>query len=179
MRMVFNFKMSVEDYRKMMMCRTFGNSWVKRIFLIGTWVVFTFLLIGDITNVFQISRVVHVCALLVAVSLPAAILTVEVNVIKYKDAYRPGFKADRQIIADDEGLTFLNKITKESGSNSWADVTKLEELKSVFVIQLNRTEAVILPKRSMGNEKKVEQFKDLVSQKMPKYFYPLKKSIFN
>lgn len=179
MRMVFNFKMSVDDYRKMLMSKTFGNSLVKRIFLILTWVIFTILLVGDITKVIQITRVVHVCALLVAVSLPAAIITVEINVIKYKDAYMSGFKADRQIIADDEGLTFLNKITKESGTNSWSDVSKLEELKSVFVIQLNRTEAVILPKRSMGNEKKVEKFKELVSEKMPKNFYPLKKSIFS
>jgi hypothetical protein len=179
MRMVFNFKMSVDDYRKMMICRTFGSSWVKRIVLFVTWVIFAILLAAELTHKIQLSRVVHVCALLVAVSLPAAVITLEVNVIKYKNAYMSGFKAERQIIADDEGLTFINKMTKESGSNSWADVTKLEELKNVFVIQLNRKDAVILPKWSLGNQEKMEQFKALVNQKIPQCFYPLKNSIFH
>lgn len=179
MRMVFNFKMSLEDYHHMMMCRTFGNSLVRRAVLLGSWAVFTILIVGDFAGVIRLSRVVHVCALMVAVALPAAVLTMEINVSKYKDAYMSGFKAQRQVIADEEGFTFCNKSTDELGTNPWTDVTKLEELKNVFVIQLNRHEAVILPKRGMGNGKKVEQFKELVSQKIPNRFYPLKKSVLH
>ena len=148
MRMVFNFKMSLEDYHQMMVSRTFGNSWIRRIIL------------------------------LVAVSFPAAVITMEINVSKYKDAYLSGFKAERQIVADEEGLTFCNRSTGESGSNPWGEVTKLEELKDVFVIQLNRREAVILPKRGMGNTKKVDQFREMVKEKIPERFYPLKRSVF-
>ncbi|MBS6953886.1 MAG: YcxB family protein [Enterocloster asparagiformis] len=178
MRMVFNFKMSLEDYHQMMVSRTFGNSWTRRIILLVVWLVFTGLIILDLTGVVQLTRVVHVCALLVAVSFPAAVITMEINVSKYKDAYLSGFKAERQIVADDEGLTFCNRSTGESGSNTWAEVTKLEELKNVFVIQLNRREAVILPKRGMGNTKKVDQFREMVKEKLPERFYPLKRSVF-
>lgn len=174
MRMVFNFKMSMDDYHKMMVCRTFGNSWLRRLVLFGTWTVFTILLVCDLTNVLRLSRVVHVCALLVAVSLPAAVITMEINVSKYKEAYLSGFQAERQIVADDEGLTFRNKSTDESGKNAWSEVSKLEELKDSFIIQLNRREAVILPKRGMGDHKKVEQFRELVNEKIPERFYPIK-----
>ncbi len=175
MRMVFNFKMSLEDCHHMMVCRTFGNSVARRVLLVASWAVFTVLIVCDFAGVIRLSRVVHVCALMVAVALPAAVLTMEINVSKYKETYRFGFKAQRQIVADEEGLTFCNKSTDESGSNPWSDVTRLEEMKHVFVIQLNRREAVILPKRGMGNEKRVEQFRDMVNQKIPNRFYPLKK----
>ena len=178
MRMVFNFKMSLEDYHQMMVSRTFGNSWIRRIILLVVWLVFTGLVVLDLTGVIELTRIVHVCALLVAVSFPAAVITMEINVSKYKDAYLSGFKAERQIVADEEGLTFCNRSTGESGSNPWGEVTKLEELKDVFVIQLNRREAVILPKRGMGNTKKVDQFREMVKEKIPERFYPLKRSVF-
>ena len=152
MKMVFNFKMSVDDYRKMLFCRTFGNSWLRRGVLFSTWAVFT---------------------------LPSAIITMEINVIKYKEAYLAGFSAERQIIADDGGLTFWNKTTNETGKNTWKEVTRLEELKNVFVIQLNRREAVILPKRGMGTQKRVEQFRELANQQIPDQFYALKRSRFS
>jgi hypothetical protein len=176
--MVFKFKMSIDDYHHMLMCRTFGNSRIRRGLLFISWVVFTVLIICDLTHVLTLSRVVHVCALMVAVAVPAAFVTMEVNVSKYKDAYKEGFKAERQIIADEEGLTFCNRSTDESGSNPWTDVTRLEEMKNVFVIQLNRREAVILPKRGMGNDKKIEMFRDLAKQKIPNRFYPLKERVF-
>ena len=178
MRMVFNFKMSLEDYQQMMVSRTFGNSWIRRIILLVVWLVFTGLIVLDLTGVIELTRIVHVCALLVAVSFPAAVITMEINVSKYKDAYLSGFKAERQIVADEEGLTFCNRSTGESGSNTWGEVTKLEELKDVFVIQLNRREAVILPKRGMGNTKKVDQFREMVKEKIPERFYPLKRFVF-
>lgn len=154
MRMVFNFKMSLEDYHQMMVSRTFGNSWIRRIILLVVWLVFTGLIVLDLTGVIELTRIVHVCALLVAVSFPAAVITMEINVSKYKDAYLSGFKAERQIVADEEGLTFCNRSTGESGSNPWGEVTKLEELKDVFVIQLNRREAVILPNAAWETQKK-------------------------
>ena len=178
MRMVFNFKMSLEDYHQMMVSRTFGNSWIRRIILLVVWLVFTGLIVLDLTGVIELTRIVHVCALLVAVSFPAAVITMEINVSKYKDAYLSGFKAERQIVADEEGLTFCNRSTGESGSNTWGEVTKLEELKDVFVIQLNRREAVILPKRGMGNTKMVDEFREMVKEKIPERFYPLKRSVF-
>ena len=178
MRMVFNFKMSLEDDHQMMVSRTVGTSWIRRISLLVVWLVFTGLIVLDLTGVIELTRIVHVCALLVAVSFPAAVITMEINVSKYKDAYLSGFKAERQIVADEEGLTFCNRSTGESGSNTWGEVTKLEELKDVFVIQLNRREAVILPKRGMGNTKKVDQFREMVKEKIPERFYPLKRSVF-
>ena len=87
MRMVFNFKMSLEDYHQMMVSRTFGNSWIRRIILLVVWLVFTGLIVLDLTGVIELTRIVHVCALLVAVSFPAAVITMEINVSKYKDAY--------------------------------------------------------------------------------------------
>jgi hypothetical protein len=175
--MVFNFKMSVRDYRQMMVSRTFGNSRLQRALLAAVWLLFTVLLVLDVTNRIELTRVIHVCSLLVAVALPAAVITMEVNVSKYKDAYMGGFKAERQIVADDEGLTFRNSSTDEHGSNPWSEVTKLEELRDVFVIQLNKREAVILPKRGMGNQKKIDQFKELVQGKISDRFYPMKKSV--
>lgn len=173
MRMVFHFKMSVGDYREMMFYRTFGTSKLRRWLLFGTWAVFLLLLIGDWIHVVALSRVVHICALLVSVAVPASFITMEINVSQYKDAYLAGFKAERQIIADDEGLTFTNQMAKESGFNPWSDVTKLEEMKHVFVIQLNHKEAVILPKRGMGDHTKVETFIGMVKEHVPDAYCPM------
>lgn len=178
MRLSFRFKMSVSDYRKMMISRTFGDSVLRRVFLVGLWIFFTALFVAERLGAFELSRVVHVCALLVMVALPAAAITMEINIAKYKEAYLAGFKAERQIIADEKGLTFRNCNTNESGENSWAEVTKVEELKDVFMIQLNRREEVILPKRGMGDNRKINEFRELVKKKIAARFYPLRNSFF-
>lgn len=173
MRMVFNFRMSVADYRHMLIGRTFGSSRPKQLFYLSSWAVFTVLLVLELAGVLVLGRVIHLCALMVAVALPASFITMELNVAKYKEAYQSGMQAERQIIADDQGLTFCNKTTNESGSNPWSDVTRLEEQKHIFVIRINRHEAVILPKRGMGNGKKVELFRQLASREISDRFYPL------
>lgn len=176
MNMVFNFKMSVDDYRKMMFYKTFGISVYRRIFIFLVWIIFSILLLCDIAHIFTLTRVVHVCSLLIAVAVPAAFLTTEINIWQYKDAYLAGMKAERQIVINEEGLTFRNKSTDESGFNSWSDVTKMEEMKHMFLIQLGRKEAVILPKRSMGGKMKVQNFIDLVNRNIPDDFYPMDKA---
>lgn len=176
MRMVFNFKMSISDYRKMMYYRTFGISFFKRVFIFSVWTVFAVLFVCDLSHVIVLTRVVHVCALMVTIAVPASFITMEINVSQYKQAYLEGCKAERQIVVDEEGFTFKNRTTDESGFNPWSDITRLEEMKQLFVIQIGRKEAVILPKRGMGDHRKVGTFIDMAIAHIPETFAPLNQS---
>ena len=175
MKHVYNFKMTVADYRDMITCKTFGTQTWKRVFLATCWVIFGMILLLDYTNVIQISTTIHVCALLVTVALPATLITMEVNIHKYKEAYQNGFKAERQITVTDEGMIFKNRASDESGFNPWSDISRLDEMKKVFVIQLEAREAVILPKRAMGTQAKVDEFIAVVKEHIPDKFHPMRK----
>ncbi|MDD2971600.1 MAG: YcxB family protein [Lachnospiraceae bacterium] len=173
-RLVFKFKMSVQHYRKMMESKTFGNFVPLRILLVLAWILFTVLFVLDVSGRIELTQVVHVCALLVMVAIPAAWLTMEINIFKYSNAYREGFMAERQIAVDKEGFTFTNVTDHMSGNNSWDEISKIEELKDVFLIQINKKEQVILPKKSMGDNRKIGIFKEMVNENIPTHFYPMK-----
>ena len=175
MKHVYNFKMTVADYRDMITCKTFGVQPWKRIFMAIVWCVSAIAVLLNFTKVLQLSATVYVCVLLVTVIVAAAVITMEVNIHKYKEAYKNGFNAERQIVMDEEGFTFRNKASDESGFNPWSDVTRLDEMKMVFVIQLNAREAVILPKRAMGTQIKVDEFMAFVNEHIPDRFHPIKK----
>lgn len=176
-RLIFKFKMTVWHYRKMMESKTFGNSILLRLLLVLVWVLFTILFILDVTNKIELSQVVHVCALLVMVAVPSAWLTMEINILKYSNAYRDGFQDERKIEVDKNGFTFTNVTSGVSGKNTWDEITKIEELKDVFLIQINKKEQVILPKKSMGDTRKIGIFKNMVNEHIPNRFYSMKKML--
>lgn len=173
-RLVFKFKMTVQHYRKMMESKTFGNSVVRRILLLLLWLLFTGLYAAEKLKQIQLTNVIHICALLVMVALPAAWITMEINIFKYGSAYREGFMGERQIAVDHNGFTFTNVTSGESGKNAWEEISRVEELKDLFLIQINQREQVILPKKSMGDHRKIGIFKDMVNEKIPTHFYPMK-----
>lgn len=173
-RLVFKFKMTVQHYRKMMESKTFGNSIAKRCLLFLLWLWFTGLYIAEKLQQVQLTNVIHICALLVMVALPAAWLTMEINIFKYSSAYREGFMGERQIAVDKNGFTFTNVTSGEAGKNTWEEISRIEELKDLFLIQINKKEQVILPKKSMGDNRKIGIFKDMVNENIPTHFYPMK-----
>lgn len=175
MKYVYNFKMKGSDYRDYIYCRTFGAQAWRRYFILITWIVSAIALFLDYANVITLNQTVHMCVLMVAVIVAMAAITAEINIYKYNDAYKNGFKADRQIIASEEGFIFRNRASDASGTNSWEDISRIDEMKMVFVIQLEAREAVILPKRAMGTQSKVEEFIALVNQHIPERFYPVDK----
>lgn len=123
------------------------------------------------------SIIYYGCALLVMVAIPSAWLTMEINILKYSNAYSSGFKDERKIEVDKNGFTFTNVTSGMSGKNSWDEISKIEELKDVFLIQINKKEQVILPKKSMGDNRKIDLFKGLVNEHIPNRYYPMKKML--
>lgn len=176
-RFVYKFKMTVWHYRKMMESKTFGNSIFLRILLALVWALFTILFVLDVMGRTELSQVVHVCALLVMVAVPSAWLTMEINIYKYSQAYSAGLQAERKIEVDKVGFTFTNVTSGISGQNSWDEIEKIEELKDVFLIQINKKEQVILPKQSMGDNRKIGLFKDLVNENIPDRFHSMKRML--
>ena len=180
MKYVYNFKMKGSDYRDYIYCRTFGAQAWRRYFILITWIVSAICLFLDYANVITLNQTLHMCVLMVTVIVAMAAITAEINIHKYNDAYKNGFKAERQIIASDEGLVFRNRASDESGANKWEDISRIDEMKMVFVIQLEAREAVILPKRAMGTQVRVDEFIALVNRHIPEHFFqfaPLHRSI--
>lgn len=166
--------MEVEHYRKMMECKTFGNSIWKRVMLFAIWGVFTILFFLDVLNKIELSQVVHVCSLLVMIALPSALVTVEINIMKYKEAYKEGIKGERIIEVDEDGFTFINSSFHASERKSWDELKNIEEMRDIFLINTEDRKSIILPKKSMGDNKKMSYFKELVIEKIGNKFYPLK-----
>ncbi len=176
MKHVYNFKMSVSDYRDVMISKTFGAQTWKRVGMAVIWVIAAAALVLHFTKVLPItSSTIYVCALLVTVILAAAALTMEVNIYRYREAYKNGFNADRQIKVDDTGFTFTNRASGESGHNGWEEISRIDETKEVFVIGLGAREAVILPKRAMGTQANIAQFCKEMEEKIGNRFHAVTK----
>ena len=169
---VLDFKIDEDDYRNTITCMTFGIQKWKRVGILIVWCVFTILLILNIAKVIQLDKIIYTCSLLVTVIIGAAFITMQINIFKYKKTYKSGKNIRRQITADDKGCTFKNRSTEESGFNPWGEISRVQELEKYFIIGVNASDAIILPKRAFKNENEIDGFKDLVSDKINGRFMP-------
>ena len=160
-RLVFNFKIEQSDYAKSMMCMTFGIQKWKRTIVLAVWIFSLILLLLSLTGVAHLSSTVYACVLLVVVIVGTAYISVMVSIAKYKKVYLKGRNIKRQIVVDDKGITFKNRSTEESGFNSWAEISRIQETDEQFVIGVNARDAVMLPKRAFLTEQDMEDFRSL------------------
>ena len=87
-KMVFDFKIDLDDYRESVMCVTFGAQRWKRIALTVTWVVATITFILAALKVIIISAPIYTCCLMVMVAVGGVWVSAMISIFRYKDVYR-------------------------------------------------------------------------------------------
>ena len=97
----------------------------------------------------------------------------QIAIHDYKNKYKAENNFKRQISIDENGFTFKNSSTKESGHNGWDDIARVKELEDYFLVGVNARDAVVIPKRAIRTEREYGILIDLLEGNLNGRFYKL------
>lgn len=123
----------------------------QNIFLIIVWAAAVLLLALDLLGIIHPTRVMHLCFLLVSVSLPMLIITLELKIRQIKD--NEFFTKDRTVVFSDDGIDYYTDSKKKGGHDSWDDIKYLSETKRFFII--NKDDNLSIPVLKTGVDRDV------------------------
>ncbi len=164
---VFQFRVSPEDYRKMSYFNTFSiRRWQSA--AIGVcWVGALVLLVLHFSKVIVLTDIMRLCAIIVSLALPVMIFSVEQNVRRYK--HNPDAQPQRTLILEEDGVKFRSEGESQTGFVKWDQFITAFETKSQFLLYRDNQHAVLIPKQDESDEK-LKSTRTLLSQAMGKSF---------
>jgi hypothetical protein len=165
-----DFKLEPCDYRTTLYSMTFGVRKWRRIVILIVWLFSILGLALSLLRIITVSATMYTCFLLVSVIVFSAWISTEIAIFKYKKKYKKGINIKRRIILDDNKIVLKNRSTDDSESNSWDDVMRIKEIESYYIIGINQTDAIILPKKAISTESERQKVIGLFRSKMGNKF---------
>ena len=172
-KFVFDFKIEKDDYRKSVMCITFGSQKWKRILLIVVWIAAAITFVLNLLGVVELSSPMYACCLMVTIALASVWITTQISIFKYRDVYKKGKGIKRRISFDDKGVTFTNLSNNDFGFSPWEEIHRFQETADSYIIGVGSSDAVILPKRAILLNKDVRDFERFVQDHIQGRFMPM------
>jgi hypothetical protein len=166
---VYEYKLTTDDYRKMSFSSTFSHRRSQNIILFLVWGVSFTALMLELAKVIKMSQPVHICSLMVTVTVPMLLFSVLNNVHKFKVSGRDYRKKTHTVLMDAEKVTYSESDSADSGTDRWDDFEYAFETKDLFLLYRTTNNAVIIPKREVS-EQQVTQTRELMQDKLGKRF---------
>lgn len=164
---VYKFKLTIDDYREMSFISTFSYRKSQRIALFLAWVAGTTALLLDITQVIKLSQTIHLCALMVAVTVPMLFVSVLASTHKFK------VNADRKkihtVLLGKDDVKYSESGNTNTGLDKWDDFAYAFETKNLFLLYRTPNNAVLLPKRQATSQQILET-REALKEKLGKRF---------
>jgi hypothetical protein len=153
---VYQFKSTMDDYREMTFFSTFSFRRGQNIAILVTWIAGTTAFFLDLAKVIELTETIHLCALMVAVTMPMLFANYVVRVRRFKrdgSSYR---KKTHTVLLNKEGMQYRESGNSHTGTDRWADIAYAFETSHLFLIFRTSNNAVLLPKRS-ATEKQIAE----------------------
>jgi hypothetical protein len=150
MQAQFNYKLSFNAYRKMLYFNTFYRKLGQNIFILLVWVAAATCLILDILHLIYPSRAMHLSFLVVTVSVPMFVVSLEMKLHQMKNA--DFFGQDRTVIFTDEGIDYYLDDKKKKNHDPWDDVMLLCETRNLFIVYKDDKHSLPVLKKGIPKE---------------------------
>ena len=166
----FNYKMSLNTYRKMVYFNMFYANRVKNIIIVLVWMIMTVFLVLDIMGIITPTRIMHLSFLMVSLSMPVLIISLEMKIRQIKD--NEYFNRKRTVVFSDDGMDFfLDSNTKKRMHNSWDDVYLLYETNSLFIIFKDKINSIPVEKKGTEKGEVNNVREELIKRLGPRYIF--------
>ncbi|MCI1965053.1 MAG: YcxB family protein [Oscillospiraceae bacterium] len=153
---VYQFKSTMDDFREMTFFSTFSFRKGQNFAILIAWIAGTAAFLLDLTNVIELTQTIHLCALMVAVTMPMLFVSYLVRVRRFKingAAYR---KKTHTVLLNQDALQYRESGNNHTGTDRWDDLAYAFETSHLFLIFRTPNNAVLLPKRCV-TEKQIEE----------------------
>lgn len=164
---VFHYQIGLSDYRKMLYFNTFSLRKLQNVLMASAWAAAVILLMLDLTGAIEASPILHLCFLVVSVSVPMIIVSLEIRVYRSKNAEVLSEK--RMLTIEQDGLRYSSEGDRPSGLDKWDDLLAIYETKSNFLVYKDTVNIVLIPKKGLP-EDKLLQARGVFEEKMGKHF---------
>jgi hypothetical protein len=153
---VYQFKSTMEDYRQMTFFSTFSFRKGQNIVILITWIAGTIAFFLDVAKVISLTQTIHLCALMVAVTMPMLFMSYLVRVHRFKQNGASYRKKTHTVLLGKDEIQYRESGNNHTGVDKWDDIAYAFETKHLFLIFRTPNNAVLLPKRCVS-EKQIEQ----------------------
>lgn len=149
---VYHFKSTLDDYREMTFFSTFSFRQGQNIAILITWIAGTAAFVLDWAKVITLTETVHLCALMVAVTMPMLFVSFLVRVRNFKRNGTSYLKKDHTVILRKEDIKYEESDNTRTGTDKWDDIAYAFETGHLFLIYRTPNNAVLLPKRCVTDK---------------------------
>ena len=146
---VYHFKSTLDDYREMTFFSTFSFRRGQNIVILIIWIAGTAAILLDWAKAIVLTETVHLCALMVAVTMPMLFVSFLVRVRNFKRNGTSYLKKDHTVILRKEDIKYEESGNINTGTDKWDDIAYAFETAHLFLIFRTSNNAVLLPKRSV------------------------------
>jgi hypothetical protein len=162
---VYQFKSTMDDYREMSFFSTFSFRKGQNIFLLVAWISATTAFLLDVTSVIKLGQTVHLCALMVAVTLPMLFVSALTSVHKFKVNGASYRKKTHTVLLGKDDVQYKESGNTNTGVDTWDDMYAAFETNHLFLLYRTANNAVLLPKRSTTPQQ-VEETRACLKEKL-------------
>jgi hypothetical protein len=162
----FTCVIDLKAYRKMLYFNTFGINRLQSVFMALVWIVSFILLILETLNYLEPTQIMHLCFLVVTVSIPMIIVNLEIKIRKNKnDDY---FSKEHTVVFSQDGIRY--KTYKNTGIDRWSNIMAVYETRSLFIIYKDKKNTFPVVKTGEPEEK-IETVRLLFRENLKERFY--------
>ena len=117
----------------------------------------------------ELTRITHICCLVVSVCVPVLVLDVEWKIHAFKRDHCGKNAILRKMIVTEEGIRQSNQGDTESNFLAWKDLLKVFELRSQFLVYRDARRVTVLPKQAVPAPS-LEPLRELLGEKLGEYY---------
>ncbi|QEY34721.1 YcxB family protein [Caproiciproducens galactitolivorans] len=162
---VYHFKSTLDDYREMTFFSTFSFRKGQNIAILISWIAGTTAFILDLADVIQLTQTIHLCALMVAVTMPMLFVSYLTNVRRFKVNGASYLKKAHTVLLGNDDVQYKESGNIHTGVDKWDDIAYAFETDHLFLLYRTPNSAVLLPKRCV-TEKQIEETRICMKEKL-------------
>ncbi|OCN03376.1 hypothetical protein A7X67_10835 [Clostridium sp. W14A] len=148
----YQFKLTMDDYREMVFFSTFSFRKGQNIAVLIAWIAGSSAFLLDLAGIIELTETIHLCALMVAVTMPMLFVSALLRVRRFKrdgSAYR---KRAHTVLLAKDGMQYRESGNYHTGKDNWDDIAYAFETSHLFMIFRTQNDAVLLPKRGVPED---------------------------
>ena len=165
----FEYRLAPGDYRAASYFNNFGLKRFQGAFVVLAWAGSFLALALELAGKAELTRITHICCLVVSVCVPVLVLDVEWKIHAFKRDHCGKNAILRKMIVTEEGIRQSNQGDTESNFLAWKDLLKVFELKSQFLVYRDTRRVTVLPKQAVPAGS-LEPLRELLGEKLGEYY---------
>ncbi len=165
----YTFLVNKDEYRSMCYFNTFFIRPIQTAFIIICWIGSLLMLTLYSLEIGNITHVMRLCAIVVALTLPIMIFSVEQSTRRYQRSIVNGNECEKSVVLNAQEVRMCETEQSKEFTLTWNQFIAAYETKTLYILYRDRQRTIVLPKRVVEDTVN-QQLRGLLQAELGKYF---------